>query len=74
MILVLARHLGRTRAELLTGGAGHRPLSHAEWVDWLALFDLEAKELEMAQRKASKPRKSAGGDAPRTLQRARAEG
>lgn len=74
-MLTLARALGRTRAELLYGSAAFRPLTHAEWVDWVALYDLEAKELEQAQRKASKPRRGrSGAAAPRTLERARTEG
>jgi hypothetical protein len=75
-MLTLARALGRTKAELLYGSGAFRPLTHAEWVDWMALYDLEAKELEAAQRKASKPRRksASGSPAPRTLERARTEG
>lgn len=73
---MLARALGRTRAELLYGSGAFRPLTHLEWVDWMALYDLEAKELEQAQRKAArKPRRGSGDNAmPRTLERARTEG
>ena len=74
---MLARALGRTKAELLYGSGAYRPLTHAEWVDWMALYDLEAKELEQAQRKAksaSRRKPAAGAPAPRTLERARNEG
>lgn len=74
-MLTLARALGRTRAELLYGSGAFRPLLMIEWLDWVALYDLEAREAEQAQRKAKGKRRSGGGEAaPRTLTRERTEG
>lgn len=71
---MLARALGRTKAELIHGSGAHRPLAHAEWVEWMALYDLEAKELDQAQRKsarASRRKSTSDRPQPRTLERAR---
>lgn len=67
---MLARNLHRTRAELLVGSGAFRPLSAAEWVDWMALYDLEAKERAAAERRAAKAPRSRGR---RSLAQARAE-
>jgi len=47
--LLLARDLGKTRAELRAGRP--LPLSCAEFTDWLALYSLENDERERASRK-----------------------
>ncbi len=69
--MVLARDLHRTRAELLYGSGAFRPLSGAEWTDWVALYDLEAKERKLAEQKASKRGRGKvageGPPRPRTL-------
>ena len=57
------------------GSGAFRPLTHAEWVDWVALYDLEAKEREAADRKARRGKRARDGQGgapmPRTLDRAR---
>jgi len=44
----------------------------AEWVDWVALYDLEAKERKQAEAEAAKRSKAKGGGRqPRTMAAAR---
>jgi len=44
----LARMLGRTVDELLHGGPGHRPISNAEYEEWIGflVFERELGEFE----------------------------
>jgi hypothetical protein len=51
-----------------------RQVSVREWVDWIALFRLEAEEAKAAEAKAGKGKRRAKGQQPRTLESARSEG
>jgi hypothetical protein len=50
----LARELGKTVEELLTGRA--QPLSSRAYLDWSYFYEMEAKERERAMKKAKQAR------------------
>lgn len=56
----MAARLGRTVGELLHGSPAHRPISQAEWLEWMGLITvvepMEAEERAEAIKQAQQRR------------------